>query len=638
MNFDSKLATVPSLIHNIINNIHPATHPFLSHKVKNEWVDISYKEALEKINAVSAWLLHIGIKKGDHIALMIENGPDYIYYDQALQQIGAVNTSIYPTLSEADVEYILNDSQARTILVGNPFLFRKTQKIANNCPALIRIIPAFDDFEKHISGSVLNAGIIGFKQIIAEGTSLLKQYESAIKIAREAILPSDLSCLIYTSGTTGTPKGAMLTHYNLTANVWASLMQITVVEKTDVFLSFLPLSHVFERTATYHICLAAGCKIVFAQSLDLLAKNMGEVKPTIMNCVPRLLERIQDRAMKTGTEAGGIKAKIFLWALNVGRKYRYAVEAGKSPGLILNSQNKLADKLVFSKIKEKTGGRLKFMISGGGALPKNVGEFFGDLGIKVLEGYGLTETSPVMSVNEQDRQVYGTAGKVIPGIEVAIQNIDTQKIYTIQTHESFKPDFESEEGEIIVRGHCVMKGYWNKPEDTAAAIDKDGWFHTGDIGKFFKGNIQITDRLKNMLVNAYGKNVYPTPVENTYLKSPRIEGVFLIGDRREYITAIIIPSKDSLQTKFGLPESFFEQEDTFIEDAEVVKWIAEDIRKYSNELAKFERIKNFKVKRKPFSMDEGEITPTMKAKRRVIEKKYAQAIDDLYAAEADDAL
>ncbi|MCD8742213.1 long-chain fatty acid--CoA ligase [Mucilaginibacter roseus] len=638
MNLANNPATVPALIQNIVKNIHPEDQPFLSHKVKNEWIDITYKQALEKINALSAWMLHIGIKKGDHLALMIENGPDYIYYDQALQQIGAVNTSIYPTLSEADVEYILNDSQSRIILVGNPFLFRKIQKVANNCPALIRIIPAFDEFEKHISVQALNAGIIGFKQVIAEGTSLLSQYQGDINIAREAILPTDISCLIYTSGTTGTPKGAMLTHQNLTSNVWASLEQITVVEKTDVFLSFLPLSHVFERTATYHICLAMGCKIAFAQSLELLAKNMGEVRPTIMNCVPRLLERIQDRAMKTGTEAGGFKAKIFLWALSIGRKYRYALEAGKSPGLILNTQNKLADKLVFSKIKEKTGGRLKFMISGGGALPKNVGEFFGDLGIKVLEGYGLTETSPVMSVNEQDRQVYGTAGRVIPGIEVAIQNIDTKQIYTIQTHKSFKPDFESEEGEIIVRGHCVMKGYWNKPEDTAAAIDKDGWFHTGDIGRFFKGNIQITDRLKNMLVNAYGKNVYPTPVENTYLKSPRIEGVFLIGDRREYITAIIIPSKDALQTKFGLPESFFEQEETFIDDTEIVKWIAEDIRKYSNELAKFERIKNFKVKRKPFSMDDGEITPTMKTKRRVIEKKYAEAIEDLYAAEADDAL
>ncbi|RYE16184.1 MAG: long-chain fatty acid--CoA ligase, partial [Sphingobacteriales bacterium] len=540
MAFENKLTTVPGLIRNIVANVHPDTHPFLSHEVKDAWVDISYKEALTNIDAISAWFLSIGIKKGDHLALIIENGPDYVYYDQALQQIGAVNTSIYPTLSEADIEYILNDSGAKTILVGNPFLFRKVIKIANDCPTLIRIIPAFDDHKKHIN-IVLKAGVISFDQVIEEGLKIVEKHRKAIDIAREAILPSDLSCLIYTSGTTGTPKGVMLTHSNLTANVWASLMQITVVNETDVFLSFLPLSHVFERTATYHICLTVGCKIVFAQSLELLAKNMAEVRPTIMNCVPRLLERIHDKAIKSGTAAGGVKAGIFKWALGVGRTYRETHEAGKTPGIILNAKNALADKLVFSKIKEKTGGRLKFMISGGGALPKNVGEFFGDLGIKILEGFGLTETSPVMAVTEQDRQVYGTVGRIIPGLEVAIQNIDNKQIYTVQTHDSFKPDFQSDEGEIIVRGHCVMKGYWNKHEETAAAIDSGGWFHTGDIGRFYKGNLQITDRLKNMLVNAYGKNIYPTPVENTYLKSPKIEGVFLLGDKRDYVTAIIIP-------------------------------------------------------------------------------------------------
>ncbi|MGN6640980.1 MAG: AMP-dependent synthetase/ligase, partial [Mucilaginibacter sp.] len=328
-------------------------------------------------------------------------------------------------------------------------------------------------------------------------------------------------------------------------------------------------------------------------------------------------------------------AKIFLWALRVGRKYRLKLEAGKKPGLLLRNQHKIAEKLVFSKIKERTGGRLRFMISGGGALPKNIGEFFGDLGIKILEGFGLTETSPVMAATEYDRQIYGTVGRIIPGIEVGIQNVDTKEIYTIQTHESFKPDFQSEEGEIITRGHCVMKGYWNKPEETAAVIDSEGWFHTGDIGRFLKGNLQITDRLKNMLVNAYGKNVYPTPVENTYLKSPRIEQVFLIGDKREYITAIIVPSKETLQETFGLDEAFFEKSDMFIEDKEIVDWIGQDIKRLSNELAKFERIKNFKVKRKPFSMDEGEITPTMKAKRKVIEKKYAADIDEMYLQEAE---
>jgi len=635
MNSVAERTTVPSLIRNIVANIHPDTHTFMTHKVKDEWVNISYRETIEKADAISAWFLDMGVMKGDRLALIIENGPDYVYYDQALQQIGAVNTSIYPTLSESEIEYILNDSGAKTVLAGNPFLFRKVIKVANNCPELIRIIPAFDDYEKFIEKLSLNAGVIGLHEVIEEGTHIMNEYRHAINCAREAILPSDLSCLIYTSGTTGIPKGVMLTHHNLTENVRASLEQIQVLEKTDLFLSFLPLSHVFERTATYHICLHEGCTIAFAQSLDLLAKNMGEVKPTIMCCVPRLLERIHDRAMKNGLSAGGAKTKIFVWALGIGKKYRLVHEEGNKPGFLLRNQHKIAEKLVFSKIKERTGGRLKFLISGGGALPKNIGEFFGDLGIKVLEGFGLTETSPVMSVTENERVIYGTVGRIIPRIEVGIQNVDTKHIYTIQTHNSFNPNFQSEEGEIIVRGHCVMKGYWNKPEETANVIDDEGWFHTGDIGRFFKGNLQITDRLKNMLVNAYGKNIYPTPVENTYLKSSRIEQVFLIGDKREYVTAIIVPAKEIMQEAFNLTEEFFKRPELFIEDKEIIDWIAQDIKRLSHELAKFERIKNFRIKRNPFSMDEGEITPTMKAKRKVIEKKYATAIDEMYLQEAE---
>ena len=627
--------TIPALIRYIVQNVHPDTHPFMGHKVGDAWIDITYKQALDKIDAISAYLLEIGVKKGDRLALIIENGPDYIYYDQALQQVGAVNTSIYPTLSETEIEYILNDSGAKTILVGNPFLLRKIIKVANNCPALIRIIPAFDEYEKYTSNTGLTSGVISLKQVIEEGSALQIKYGSAIKDARDAILPSDLSCLIYTSGTTGTPKGVMLTHFNLTENARNSLLQITIIEPSDIFLSFLPLSHVFERTATYHICLFTGSKIVFAQSLDLLAKNMMEVKPTVMNCVPRLLERIHDRAMKNGTSAGGIKSKIFIWSLKIGKAMRLQQEAGRKPGIILSSEHKIATKLVFSKIQEKTGGKLKIMLSGGGALPKNIGEFFGDLGIKVLEGFGLTETSPVMAVTEQDRVIYGTVGRIIPGIEVAIQNIDSKKILSIQTYDSFNPDFESEEGEIIVRGHCVMKGYWNKPEETDIVIDSKGWFHTGDIGRYYRGNLQITDRLKNMLVNAYGKNIYPTPVENIYLKSPKIDQVFLIGDKREYITAIIVPGKETLQETFNLKNEFFEKPDYFIEEKAIIDWIAGDIKKLSGELAKFERIKNFKVKRLPFSIDDGEMTPTMKAKRKVIEKKYAEDINQMYLQEAE---
>jgi long-chain acyl-CoA synthetase len=633
----NEFSTVPSLLRNVVENIQSPEETFLIHKKNTEWEEISFAMTLSKADAVSAYFLTRGIKKGDRLGLMIENSPEYVYYDQGIQQIGAVNVSIYPTLSEHEVEYIINDSGIKAILVGSPFLFKKILKIAANCRELLYIIPAFADYKETKIPVDIRTEIIGFHDVIYPSTPLTVEQERTIREIRAALRPTDLSSLIYTSGTTGTPKGVMLSHGNFVENVKVCLQQIPVIDKDDVFLSFLPLSHVFERTATYHVCCAQGCKIAYAQSLELLAKNMAEIRPTVMSCVPRLLERIHDKAIKSGTAEGGMKAKIFLWALKTGEQHRSIKEAGGNPGISLTLQQKAAEKLVFSKIKEKTGGRLKFMISGGAALPKNVGEFFGNLGIKILEGFGLTETSPVMSVTEYHRQVYGTVGRVIPGIEVGIQDVETKQILNIQTYETFSEDFECAEGEVIVRGHCVMQGYFNKPAETAEAIDKDCWFHTGDIGRFYKGNLQITDRLKNMIVNAYGKNVYPTPVENIYLKSLKIEQIFLIGDKREYLTAIVIPNRESLQEQFKLPESYFLQPETFIEDEEILEWVGQDIKKFSNELAKFERIKNFKLKRNPFSMEEGEITPTMKAKRKVIEKKYAEPINEMYkvALEAD---
>ncbi|MFI5453479.1 AMP-dependent synthetase/ligase [Pedobacter sp. UC225_61] len=631
----NEFSTVPSLLRNVVENIHKPEETFLIHKKNTTWEEVSFKDTLLRADSISAFFLEKRIAKGDRLGLMIENSPEYVYFDQGIQQIGVINVSIYPTLSEHEVAYIINDSGIKALLVGNPFLFKKVLKIAENCQELKYIIPAFAGYEKVAIPEGNKAEIISFSTILEKTVSKAEQEQ--IDARRAEVLPTDVSSLIYTSGTTGTPKGVMLTHSNFVENVNVCLQQIPVIDETETFLSFLPLSHVFERTATYHVCCAQGCKIAFAQSLELLAKNMGEVRPTVMACVPRLLERIHDKAIKSGTAAGGLKANIFNWALEIGKNYRHAKEAGKSAGLILGAQKAIAEKLVFSKIKEKTGGRLKFMISGGAALPKNVGEFFGDLGIKILEGFGLTETSPVMSVTEYHRQVYGTVGRVIPGIEIGIQDVETKQIINIQTHNTFNEDFECAEGEVIVRGHCVMKGYFNKPAETAEAIDKDKWFHTGDIGRFYKGNLQITDRLKNMIVNAYGKNVYPTPVENIYLKSPKIDQLFLIGDKREFITAIVIPNKETLQETFNLKESFFQEEGLFIENPEIKDWFEKDIKKISNELAKFERIKNFKIKRNPFSIDEGEITPTMKVKRRVVEKKYAEAINEMYqeGVEAD---
>ena len=623
-------STIPTLLRNVVANIHQPEETFLIHKRNAEWEEISYQHTLNCADAVSAFFLAQGIRKGDRMGLMIENGPDYVYYDQGIQQIGAINVSIYPTLSEQEVTYIVNDSGMRVILIGNPFLYKKILKVAQDCRRLEYIIPAFADHEKITVPEGLQVKIVGFDKVLDRAGKMTTPELDEINKLRKAVLPTDISSLIYTSGTTGTPKGVMLSHSNFIENVKVCLQQIPVIDETETFLSFLPLSHVFERTATYHVCCAKGCKIAYAQSLELLAKNMGEIKPTVMNCVPRLLEKIHDKAIKSGTTGGGLKAKIFLWALETGQNYRRKKEAGRSPGLILSAEKMLAEQLVFSKIKEKTGGRLKFMISGGAALPKNVGEFFGNLGIKILEGFGLTETSPVMAVTEYHRQVYGTVGRVIPGIEIGIQEVETKKIINIQTHDSFREDFECEEGEIIVRGHCVMQGYFNKPAETAEAIDRDNWFHTGDIGRFYKGNLQITDRLKNMIVNAYGKNVYPTPVESVYMKSLKIDQVFLIGDKREYLTAIVIPNRENLQEAFNLPESFFLQPEVFIAEKEIIDWIGQDLKLRSAELAKFERIKNFKVKRNPFSIEDGEITPTLKPKRKVIETKYAEAINEMY--------
>ena len=625
--------TIPQLIRNVVKYIHPVEHTFLIHKVNDNYENISYKTALTKIDAISAYLISIGVQKADRLALMMDNCPDYIFFDQALQQLGATNVSIYPTVSEQDVAYIINDSSSKVILIGNPFLFKKVLKVANECPSLSHIIPTFDDYQKIAKDGEYSQTIISLNEVIAEGKNKQNTYAATIDEMREAVTPNDIAALIYTSGTTGKPKGVMLTHLNFVHNVKVSILHIPHINNEETFLSFLPLSHVFERTGTYHICLAKGCKIAFAQSLELLGKNMMEVKPTVMACVPRLLEKIHDKAMKTGLSSGGLKTKIFVWAIAVGSKYRFATEDDKKANILLQIQHRIADKLVFSKIKAKTGGNLKFMISGGAALPQNVGEFFGNLGIKVLEGYGLTETAPVMAVTEFHRQVYGTVGRVVPELTIGIQNADTKEIYTEQTWQSFDPNFESVEGEIILKGPNVMKGYWNKPEETAAVIDTDGWFHTGDVGKFYKGNLKITDRIKNMIVNSFGKNVYPTPIENTYLKSPKIDQLFLIGDKQEYITAIIVPARDSLQEQFNLAESFFEEKDIFIKNAEMHAWVNEDVKKLSNELAKYERIKNFILKRNPFTIEDGEMTPTLKTKRKVIETKFSSEIAAMYQDE-----
>ncbi len=617
--------TFPSLhyfLRNAANNIKTPQSTFLLAKDEAGYQSITYAQVFEELNAISAFLLNKGYQKGAKAALIIENCPEYIAFDQGLMQLGMVNVSIYPTLSESEIQHILNDSQSAVILVGTPFLLKKINKIKANCTHLQYIITTFSDKKSDDA--------ISYAEMIDEGKKLYPSLKDKIEEQLQSVTPDDLSCLLYTSGTTALPKGAMLTHNNFMSNVMMGVELIPIVNKNYRFLSFLPLCHVYERTATYYLSTYIGSEIAFAQSLEALSSNINEATPTAILTVPRLLERIEERVRKSTATAGGIKLKIFNWALKVGEQRRINKEDGRSNGPLLSLQLALAEKLVYSKVKQRLGGKMEVMISGGGALPQHVGEFFGNIGVLVCEGYGLTETSPLVTVNTPSRQIYGTVGRIGNGCTVAIQNPDTKEIYTTQTYDSFDPDFESVEGEILVKGPNVMKGYWNLPEQTAAAIDADGWLHTGDVGKFYKGYLKITDRIKNILVNSFGKNVYPTPIENAYLKSSRIEQIFLIGDKQEYLTAIIVPSREEMKENFGVDDKYLSEGSDFIDDEKVYKWIEEDMRKYEKDLGKFERVRHFIVKRKPFSLEAEEMTPTQKIKRKIVEKKYEEAIKNMY--------
>lgn len=621
---DPEFRSLHEFLINSSQNIHSPSYTFLMEKRDGQYAEISYAETFENINRWAAYLHHIGIRKGDKLSIVLENCPEFIYFDQALQKIGAVNVSIYPTLTAEETAFILNDSQSKAVLVGNPFLLKKFQKVEAQCPGIQHVFVAFDfqaESEKYIS----------VKQLKQEGAALWPSLKNDIDDILHGIGHSDLAALIYTSGTTGVPKGTMLSHYNFMSNCYDAKDLCPSINKDDRFLSFLPLSHVYERMAGYYLPTFIGAQIAFSESIEKVAQNFTEAKPSIMTCVPRLLERLEGRIRGNAMAKGGIAAKIFLWSLKTGERVRLLKEEKKTPGPILRLKHALAEKLVFSKIKAKLGGRLKLLVSGGGALPQHIGEFFGNVGIRCQQGYGLTETSPFVTVNEFDRQVHGTSGRVAPRQQVAIQDIETKELLTVQTYDNFKPDFESPEGEILCKGPNIMQGYYNNPAETALVMDKDGWFHTGDIGKFEKGYLKITDRYKNMLKTSLGKNIYPTPIENTYLQSEKIEQIFIIGDQKEYVTAIIIPKEDHLRDFFGLGKDFFDSEDDIIEDEKVKEWIQEDIKKLSQELSNYARIRNFVIKRKPFSVDSGELTVTLKQKRKLIEDKYRYWIDQLYA-------
>jgi long-chain acyl-CoA synthetase len=615
---------LPSIHHLFLRaafQIHTPQKTFLSEKRAGVYTGITYAEAYSSIKALAGFLYDLGLEKGDRVAIIHNNAPAYLYIDQALMMLGLVNVSIYPTITEQETAYILNDAGCKALFIGSPFLLKKFEKVKDQCKTVEQVVLTFENESEsyHL-----------FNKVLAWGAEAYEKHLEAIQSRFASVEREDLATLIYTSGTTGNSKGAMLTHHNFMSNAEDAVALCPSVNEKDKFLSFLPLSHVYERLVSYILALHIGAEIAYAESIEKVAQNFAETQPTLAACVPRVLEKVEFKISQNAAQSGAVKKAIFNWAIRVGRKKRLAQEQHRKVDLFTRIGLPLAEKLVFSKIKQRLGGRIKLIVSGGGALPVYVGEFFGNIGIKVQEGYGLTETSPFICVNEYHRQVFGTVGRIAPSQEVAIQDIETKEIITLQNYHSFSDDYACREGEILVKGPNVMKGYWNKVQETAEVFDEEGWFHTGDIGCFEKGYLKITDRLKNMLKTSLGKNIFPTPIENVYLQSPKIEQVFIIGDKREYVTAIIVPSKEVLERAFNLNDDFFMELNPMIEDERIKSWLLEDIKQLSNKLAKYERIKDFVIKRNPFSLEANEMTVTQKQKRKVIETNYRESIELMY--------
>ena len=565
---------------------------------------MSSKEVFERIREIALGLKSLGVGRGDRVAIISESRPEWVMCDLAILTLGAVTVPIYPTLSGTQARYILEDCGARLAIVSTRPQLEKVQDVRHLLPAL-EAVAVMDE------AAAAKASVMGLEAVRARGHALMNEQWGTAKDYRDAtraINATDLATIIYTSGTTGEPKGVMLTHDNLLANVIA-VTKVLDVGVDDVALSFLPLSHAFERIASF-LYLYRGVTSIFAESFDTLGRDIGVVRPTVLIGVPRVYEKIHARILEKGSATPGLKGTLFRWAVKAGLKRAGADLRGKTAGPLTSLQSTLADKLVFSKVRENTGGRLRIVVSGSAPLPVNVAEFFCAIGLPVIEGYGLTETSPVLTVSPVGAIRAGAVGKPLDGVDIRIA-----------------PD-----GEILARGPNVMTGYYNKPDATAEVI-RDGWFHTGDIGAIdAEGYLSITDRKKDLLVTSGGKKIAPQPIEAILKRSPLIAEAVVLGDRRNYATALIIPDFAALERRLkdlGRPPA---DRTDLVKREDVIALYQEIVDALNHELAQFERIKRIAVLPTEFSIDSGELTPTLKVKRKVVEEKYKDVIEGLYPA------
>lgn len=581
---------------------------------------ITWDEVKDDVTSVAAYMLDKKIEKGDRVAILSENRYEWAVVDLAIQMVGAINVSLYTTLPPNQCEYILKDSESKIFFVSTGIQLKKAIEVFDNLEHLTEVI-AFD--EPKAKGLVDNDYVRLFGTILKEGSKLEEKYRNQFKKRANEVKPEDVATLIYTSGTTGHPKGAMLTHRNIVSNIKSAHDAISINE-TDRTLSFLPLCHSFERTGGYYAMMAGGAEIYFAESVDTVAKNMLEANPTIVVSVPRLFEKIYNLVKKSVEDGNAIKKSIFYWSLDVGKKY----SEGKR-GLV-SIQKAIADKLVFDKLKARTGGNIRFFVSGGAALPAEIGSFFMAAGLNILEGYGLTETSPVMCCNRYNDERMGTVGKVINGVTVGIMDLETGEMIAQISGEDYPTELTCRAGEILNRGPNTMKGYWNNDEATREMIDEDEWLHTGDVGRFIDGRLQITDRIKHMIVNAGGKNIYPGPLEEKFKSSKWIDQIMVVGEHQSFMGAIIVPDFEALKSYAKENNISFDSMEELIAHESVQNLYSMEIRGFSKELASHEKIREFRLVPQEFTVDTGELTPTLKVKRRVVEDKYGHLIKEIF--------
>ncbi len=571
------------------------------YKLEGRYVGVTYDELYERVDLFAHGLKALGVRRGDKIAILSENRPEWPISDLACLALGAIDVPIFPTLTAKQIEYILINGDVSVAIVSNMFQLNKILRIRENVKKLRHAVimnPKEDAKDKFV---------LDFAEVYEKGKTQREKNKGAFAKWLGQAKPSDIATIIYTSGTTGEPKGVVLTHANFASNIKGALDHIRITD-ADTLLSFLPISHSFERMAGYYTALSSGASVAYAESIETVAQNMMEVKPTIVTTVPRLFERIHALVIKNVESGSEAKKRIFYWALGVGRKFMSSKKRGMV-GPILRAQYALADRLVLSKLKERTGGRINFFVSGGAALSRELGEFFESVGILIIEGYGMTECSPVISANMMDDYKFGSVGKPLRNVQVKI----------------------AEDGEILTRGPHVMVGYYKNKEATREAIDKDGWLHTGDVGHFdTDGFIVITDRKKHLFVNSGGKNIAPQPIENLLQQSRFVDQIVLIGDKRRFNSALIVPDFENLETFAKENRIQYRNKEDLVADEKVNDAIGKDLNALQKDLAKYEQVRRFKLLAAPFTVENGDLTPTLKVKRKIVEQKYADLIESMY--------